>query len=154
MYLWLVITPKYSLVFTLVDTETNHYCSAAINCLRTSSLKRRKKKRDQLPMPSICQLSQGDHLLKEVQSLMISCQQSHTALLKLGTNRILSKVHSTRSQDVTMMSKGLNSGILVSPASGVVERNCWMKQQSNTRIQRHLWLSKLAVWVLCMGNRA
>ena len=48
----------------------------------------------------------------------------------------------------------LLSGFLVSFASGVVERNCWMKQQSNTHIQGHLQLSKLAVWVLCMDHRA
>ena len=38
----------------------------------------------------------------------------------------------------------LFSGFLVSFASGVDNRNCWMKQQSNTHIQGHLWLSKLA----------
>ena len=48
----------------------------------------------------------------------------------------------------------LLSGFLVSFASGVVKRNCWMKQQSNTQKQGHLWLSKVAVWVLCMGHRA
>ena len=48
----------------------------------------------------------------------------------------------------------LLSGLLVSFASGVVERNCWMKQQSNTHIQGHFRLSKLAVWVLFMGQRA
>ena len=42
-------------------------------------------------------------------------------LLVSASNRILSKVYSPRSQDVTMMSKGLNSGFLVSFASGVVE---------------------------------
>ena len=47
----------------------------------------------------------------------------------------------------------LSSGFLVSFASGVVERNCWMKQQSNGHIQGHLQLSKLAVWVFCMGSR-
>ena len=46
------------------------------------------------------------------------------------------------------------SGFLVSFASGVVKKNCWMKQQSNTQKQGHLWLSKPAVWVLCMGQRA
>ena len=48
----------------------------------------------------------------------------------------------------------LFSGFLVSFASGVDKRNCWMKQQSNTQKQGHLWLPKLAVWVLCMGHRA
>ena len=48
----------------------------------------------------------------------------------------------------------LFSGFLVSFASGVVKTNCWMKQQSNTQKQRHLQLSKLAVWVLFMGHRA
>ena len=48
----------------------------------------------------------------------------------------------------------LLSGFLVSFASGVVEKNCWMKQQSNTQKQGHLQLSKLAVWVLCTGHRA
>ena len=48
----------------------------------------------------------------------------------------------------------LFSGFLVSFASGVDKRNCWMKQQSNTQKQGHLQLSKLAVWVLCMGHRA
>ena len=48
----------------------------------------------------------------------------------------------------------LFSGFLVSFASGVVKRNCWMKQQSNTQKQGRLWLSKLAVLVLCMGHRA
>ena len=42
----------------------------------------------------------------------------------------------------------LFSGFLVSFASGVVERTCRMKQQSNTQKQGHLQLSKLAVWVL------
>ena len=64
-------------------------------------------------------------------------------------NRMLSKVYSPRSQDVTMMSNGLNSGFLVSFASGVVKSNCWMKQQSNTHIQGNLQRSKLSVWVLC-----
>ena len=49
---------------------------------------------------------------------------------------------------------GLFSRFLVSFASGVVKKNCWMKQQSNTQKQGHLRLSKLAVWVLCMGHRA
>ena len=40
-------------------------------------------------------------------------------------------VYTPRSQYVTMMGIGLNSGFLVSFASGVVVRNCWMKQQSN-----------------------
>ena len=44
------------------------------------------------------------------------------------------------------------SGFLISFASGVVKKNCWMKQQSNGHIQGHLQLSKLAVWVLCMGH--
>ena len=48
--------------------------------------------------------------------------------------------------------KGLFSGFLVGFASRVVERDCWMKQQSNRHIQGYLWLSKLAVWVLCMGT--
>ena len=48
----------------------------------------------------------------------------------------------------------LFSGFLVSFASGVDKRNCWMKQQSNTQKQGHFWLSKLAVWVLCTGHRA
>ena len=59
---------------------------------------------------------------------------------------------STRSQDATQRWKRLFSGFLVSFASGVVERNCWMKQQSNRHIQGHLQLSKVAVWVLCMGT--
>ena len=42
----------------------------------------------------------------------------------------------------------LLSGFLVSFASGVVEWNCWMKQQSNTQKQGHLRQSNLAVWVL------
>ena len=46
----------------------------------------------------------------------------------------------------------LFSGFPVSFASGVVKRNYWMKQQSNTQKQGHLQLSKLAVWVLCMGT--
>ena len=29
-----------------------------------------------------------------------------------------------------------------------------MKQQSNMQKQGYLWLSKLAVWVLCTGHRA
>ena len=33
--------------------------------------------------------------------------------------------------------KRLFSGFLVSFASGVVERNCWMKQQSNRHMQGH-----------------
>ena len=45
-------------------------------------------------------------------------------------------------------------GFLVSFASGVVEWNCWMKQQSEHRNRGHLQLSKLDVWVLCMGHRA
>ena len=48
----------------------------------------------------------------------------------------------------------LFSGFLVSFASGVDKRNCWMKQQSNTQKQGHLRLSKLAVWVLWTGHRA
>ena len=39
----------------------------------------------------------------------------------------------------------LFSGFLVSFAGGVVKKNCWMKQQSNTQKQGRLWLSKLAV---------
>ena len=35
-----------------------------------------------------------------------------------------------------------------------LERNYWVKQQSNTQKQGHLQLSKLAAWVLCMGHRA
>ena len=50
--------------------------------------------------------------------------------------------------------KRLFSGFLISFASGVVQRNCWMKQQANRHIQGHLWLSKLAVWVLCTENGA
>ena len=46
------------------------------------------------------------------------------------------------------------SGFLVSFASGVVKRNCWMKQQTNTQKQGHLWLSELAVWVLSTSHRA
>ena len=48
----------------------------------------------------------------------------------------------------------LFSGFLVSFASGVDKRNCWMKQQSNTQKQGHLQLSKLAVWVLCTGSQS
>ena len=60
-------------------------------------------------------------------------------------NRILSNVYTPRSQDVTMMGKGLNSGFLASFASGVVERNC--KQQSNRHIQGHLnWLFGCSGW--------
>ena len=46
------------------------------------------------------------------------------------------------------------SGFLVSFASGVVKRNCWMKQQTNTQKQGYLWLSELAVWVLSTSHRA
>ena len=40
--------------------------------------------------------------------------------------------------------KRLFSGFLVRFAR-VVERNCWMKQQSNRHVQGHLQLSKLSV---------
>ena len=30
--------------------------------------------------------------------------------------------------------------------------NCWMKQQSYRNIQGHLWPSKLAVYVHCLGK--
>ena len=61
--------------------------------------------------------------------------------------------HSTRARDVTMMGKRLNSGLLVSFASGVVEKEL-LDETTIRHIQGHLWLSKLAVWVFCMGNRA
>ena len=56
-----------------------------------------------------------------------------------GDHRILSKIYTkvTRCHNDGI---GLNSGLLVSFASGVVERYCWMKQQSNRHIQG---LSKL-----------
>ena len=44
----------------------------------------------------------------------------------------------------------LSSGLLVSFASGVVEMNCWMKQQSNIHIQGIYgfpnWLFGCAAW--------
>ena len=76
--------------------------------------------------------------------------------LKLKFSVVTEKIQSghntvTKSHNVGTR---LFSGFLVSFASGVVEWNCWMKQQPNTQKQGHLWLSKLAVWVLCMGHRA
>ena len=46
--------------------------------------------------------------------------------------------------------KRLFSGFLVSFASGVVEKNCWMKQQSNRHTQGHygypIWLFGCSSW--------
>ena len=41
----------------------------------------------------------------------------------------------------------LFSGFLVSSASGVVEWNCLMKQQSNTQKKGHLWLFECFAWI-------
>ena len=58
-----------------------------------------------------------------------------------------SKVYSTRPQDVTMMGKGFNSGFLASFTSGVAEKNCLMKQQSN----RHIPGALMAIQPCCLG---
>ena len=81
-----------------------------------------------------CHFEVVTHSLWSVVSTDTSQQQGHKMSHNVGTR--------------------LLSGFLVSFASEVVEWNCWMKQQSNTQKQGHLQLSKLAVWVLCMGHRA
>ena len=81
-------------------------------------------------IPEAFKTSETVNLTEKIQST----QQSHKKSHNVGTRLI--------------------SGFLVSFASGVVEWNCWMKQQSNTQKQGHLQLSKLAVWVLCIGHRA
>ena len=58
--------------------------------------------------------------------LLLSCCTSVSGCTHpfsfLDSNRFLSKVYTPKSQDITMMRKGLNSGFLVNFASGVVEK--------------------------------
>ena len=62
-------------------------------------------------------------------------------------NRKKSKGHSTQSQKSHNVGTRLFSGFLVSFASGVVEWNRWMKQQSNTQKQGAL----TAIQTGCLG---
>ena len=82
--------------------------------------------------------------------------QSQKLFKTSETVNLTEKIQSTQQGHKESHNVGtrLLSGENISFASEVVEWNCWMKQQSNTWEQGHLWLSKLAVWVLCMGHRA
>ena len=64
-------------------------------------------------------------------------------------NRLTEKIQSTQQGHKKSHNVGtrLLSGFLVSVASGVVEWNCWMKQQSNTQKQGAL----MAIQTGCLG---
>ena len=68
--------------FTHVDTETNCHHSAAANCLRRSSPQEEEEERPCTTTQQLPTISRRPSP-REVQPLMISCQQAHTALLKL-----------------------------------------------------------------------
>ena len=72
--------------FPHVDTETNHHCSAADNCLRRSSLREKEEEEEERQtttaqyLPTISKRPSPS----KVQPMMISHQQACAALLKLG----------------------------------------------------------------------
>ena len=86
LYHWLLCPNTvwlYSCSLHLVNTETNCCHSAAANCLRRSSLKNEEEEERPTTTAQHPPTISRRPSPKEVQSLTVSPQQAHTALLKL-----------------------------------------------------------------------